>query len=36
MKIYRIPLAEYIASLRNIAFADGKYITFGVAEYNPL
>jgi len=33
MKIYRIPLAEYIACVANIAFAIGKYITFGEAEY---
>ncbi len=33
MKIYRIPLAEYIVCVANIAFAIGKYITFGVAEY---
>jgi len=33
MKIYRIPLAEYIACVANIAFAIGKYFTFGVAEY---
>ena len=32
MKIYRIPLAEYIACVANIAFLK-KYIAFGVAEY---
>ena len=32
MKIYKIPLAEYIACEANIAFAIGKYFTFGVAE----
>ncbi len=34
MKIYRIPLAEYIALLSNIAFSK-KYIAFGEAEYIP-
>jgi len=33
MKIYQIPLAEYIARLANIAFDSGKYIAFGEAKY---
>jgi len=32
-RIYQIPLAEYIVCVANIAFANGKYIAFGEAEY---
>ena len=33
MKIYRIPLADYIACVANIAFAVGKYLTFSKKIY---
>ncbi len=33
MKIYRIPLAEYIVCEANIAFAVGKYLTFSKKIY---